>query len=103
MTDVDKQIDKLLKALGIIAGDEFDLTVFKGVKGVGPSGLIQVAEALKKRHIPMVIHYRVAFKNKEGWQRFLDLYGINYVRQNVSPENQALGAFEKLKKFKDKR
>lgn len=103
MSSVDVQINKLLKALGIVAGDEFDLTVFKGVKGVGPSGLKQVAEALKKRHIPMVLHFRPAFKNKESWERFLDFYGITYVRQNVSPDHQALNAFKKLKALKDKR
>ncbi|KKM65235.1 hypothetical protein LCGC14_1493390 [marine sediment metagenome] len=103
MKTVDQQINTLLRALGVSADDEFDLTTFKGVKGVGPSGLIQVAEALKKRKIRMVLHYRPSFKTKQEWQRFLDFYGITYVRQNVDPDQQALNAFKKLKAQGDKK
>jgi len=103
MTSIDKDIDKLLRALGITAGDEFDLTVFKSVKGVGPSALIQVAGVLKEKGVVMVIRWRPAFKTREAWERFLSFYGITYTRQNISNENQALGAFQKLKKFRDKR
>lgn len=103
MTDIDKDIDKLLRSLGITADDEFDLTTFKGVKGVGPSGLKQVAEALKKRGIRMNIHYRPGFKTKSEWEEFLEIYGVSYVRHNISPDHQALNAFKKLKAFRDKK